>query len=199
VTSSKLEQAVTLAKERGVLTPRDLESYNIPRQYLNRLEQAGLVKRTSRGIYTCIEGDITEYHSYAEVCKRIPHGVLCLTTALRFHELTTESPWQVWLAIQHKARSPRMEYPSLRLFHMSGEAFTSGVEEHQFEGATVRVFNVAKTVADCFKFRHKIGIDVAMEALKEYWFERRGTIDELCHYADICRVHNVMRPYLQML
>ncbi len=199
MTSSKLEQAVTLAKERGVLTSKDLESHGIPRQYLHRLEQVGLVERTSRGIYTCIEGDITEYHSYVEVCKRINHGVLCLATALRFHELTTQSPWQVWLAIPHKARRPQVQYPSLRLFYMSGLSFTSGIEEHEFEGATIRVFNVAKTVADCFKFRHKIGIDVAVEALKEYWFERRGTIDELCHYADICRVHNVMRPYLHML
>lgn len=196
---SKLEKAVTLAKELGVLTPKDLESYGIPRQYVQQLEQFGLLDRTSRGIYTCVKGDITEYHSYAEVCKRVPNGVICLSTALRFHELTTQSPWQVWLAIPHKARRPKMEYPPLRLFHMSGEAFTSGVEEHKIEGATVRVFNVAKTVVDCFKFRHKIGVDVAVEALKEYWFEQRGTIDELCHYADICRVHNVMRPYLQML
>lgn len=197
--STKLEQAVTLAKERGVLTPKDLESQGIPRQYLHQLEQKGLLDRTSRGIYTCIEGDITEYHSYVEVCKRVPQGVLCLATALRFHELTTQSPWQVSLAIPHKARRPKMDYPSLRLFYISGEAFTSGVEEHQLEGAIVRVFSVAKTVVDCFKFRHKIGIDVAVEALKEYWFERRGTIDELCYYADICRVSNIMRPYLHML
>ena len=196
---SKLELAVTLAKERGVLTSNDLLSLGIPRQYLHRLEKEGLLDRTSRGIYTCIEGDITEYHSYAEVCKRVTNGVLCLATALRFHELTTQSPWQVWLAIPHKARRPKMEYPSLRLFHMSGEAYNSGVEEHQIEGATVRVFNLAKTVVDCFKFRNKIGIDVAVEALKEYWFEQRGTMDELCHYADICRVRNVMHPYLQML
>lgn len=197
--STKLEQAITLAKERGVLTPKDLESQSIPRQYLYRLEQEGVLDRTSRGIYTCIEGNITEYHSYVEVCKRVPHGVICLATALRFHELTTQSPWQVWLAIPNKARRPKMDYPSLRLFYMSGEAFTSGVEEHQIEGATVRVFNVAKTVVDCFKFRHKIGVDVAVEALKEYWFERRGTMDELCYYADICRVRNLMHPYLQML
>jgi len=199
VNSSKLELAVTLAKERGVLTPKDLESHGIPRQYLHRLEREGLLARTSRGIYTCVEGDITEYHSYAEVCKHVPHGVICLSTALLFHNLTTQSPWQVWLAIPHKAHRPRMEHPSLRLFYMSGLTFTSGVEEHRISGATVRVFNVAKTVVDCFRFRNKIGIDVAVEALKEFWFERRGTMDELCHYADICRVHNVMHPYLQML
>lgn len=197
--SSKLAAAKKLVLERGVLTSEDLTENGIPRQYIYRLQQEGLLERTSRGIYTCVEGDITENHSYAEVCKRVPFGVLCLATALRFHQLTTQSPWQVWMAIPQKARTPKMEYPPLRLFYMSGAALTSGIEEHSIEGATVRVFNMAKTVADCFKFRQKIGTDVAVEALKEFWQDGRGTMDELYHYAEICRVQNVMRPYLQML
>jgi predicted transcriptional regulator of viral defense system len=123
--------------------------------------------------------------------------VLCLLSALRFHDLTTQQSSDVWLAIPHKAHAPRFDYPPLRVIRMSGPAMTEGVETVDVAGTQVRVFGVAKTVADCFKFRNKIGLDVALEALREAWNGKRATMDELWRYAEICRVANVMRPYLE--
>jgi predicted transcriptional regulator of viral defense system len=125
--------------------------------------------------------------------------VVSLLSALRFHNLTTQSPFEVWLAIGEKAWRPRMEYPPLRIVRFSQATLSAGVEKHQIEGVTVPVYSPAKTVADCFKYRNKIGLDVAIEALRECWSSRRCTMDDLWHYADICRVQNVMRPYLESL
>jgi predicted transcriptional regulator of viral defense system len=125
--------------------------------------------------------------------------VVCLLSALQFHGLTTQSPFEVWVAIANKARAPKMEYPPLRIVRFSGAALTEGVEKHRVDGVTVRVTSVAKTVADCFKYRNKIGLDVALEALREAWNAKRVSIDDLWHYAQVCRVANVMRPYLEAL
>jgi predicted transcriptional regulator of viral defense system len=123
--------------------------------------------------------------------------VLCLLSALRFHDLTTQQSSDVWLAIPHKAHAPRFDYPPLRIVRMSGASMSEGVETVDVAGTQVRVFGVAKTVADCFKYRNKIGLDVALEALREAWNGKRATMDELWRYAEICRVANVMRPYLE--
>lgn len=155
--------------------------------------------RSGRGLYSLADTNLTENHSLAEACKRVPNGTVCLLSALCFHGLTTQAPFEVWLAIDHKARPPKDDILSLRIVYMSGEALNAGVELHQVEGVTVRVYNQAKTVADCFKYRHKIGLDVALEALRQCWRERRCTMDELWHKAKICRVANVMRPYLESL
>ena len=133
------------------------------------------------------------------MCKRVPKGVVCLLSALRFHELTTQSPFEVWLAIGEKDWRPRIEYPSLRFVRFSPTTLTAGVVEHQIEGVPVRMFTPAKTVADCFKYRNKIGLDVAIESLRECLRSQRCTMDDLWHYAKICRVQNVMRPYLESL
>jgi predicted transcriptional regulator of viral defense system len=129
----------------------------------------------------------------------VPRGVICLLSALRFHNLTTQNPFEVWMAIPHKAWRPKGEGVRLRLMHLSGHALTSGVEEHRIEGVPVRVFNPAKTVADCFKFRNKIGLDVALEALRDYRRKHRSGMDELWRFAKVCRVTAVMRPYLEAL
>lgn len=198
--SSKMEQALELTYSRGVVTPKDFLERGIPYSYLQRLEQQGILMRSNWGVYTCIESEeITENHSKVEVCKRVPHGVICLLSALSFHNLTTQDPWQVWLAIDNKAHRPKIDFPPVRLVYMSGEAFASGIEEHEIEGSTVRVYNVAKTVVDCFKFRRKVGQDVAIEALRDYLREDRGSRSELYRYGKICRVYNVMRPYLDAL
>jgi predicted transcriptional regulator of viral defense system len=135
----------------------------------------------------------------AEVARRVPKGVVCLLSALRFHGLTTQAPFEVWLAIENKAIAPKLDYPSLRIVRFSGAALTEGVEEHVVDGVMVRVTGVAKTVADCFKYRNKIGLDVALEALREAWRGKRMTSDDLWRYAKVCRVANVMRPYLDSL
>jgi predicted transcriptional regulator of viral defense system len=135
----------------------------------------------------------------AEACKRVPGGVVCLLSALQFHDLTTQLPFEVWLALDVKARKPAVEFPPLRIVRFSAEALSKGIETHRVEGVTVRVYNVPKTVADCFKYRNKIGLDVALEALRECRRKRLATIDELWRYAKICRVSKVMQPYLQAM
>ncbi|MCG8041892.1 MAG: type IV toxin-antitoxin system AbiEi family antitoxin domain-containing protein [Candidatus Thiodiazotropha endolucinida] len=197
--TTKTNKVLDLVRKVGVLRPRDLDPYNIPRTYLSRLCVAGKLQRIGRGLYVLPGSGATEHHSMAEACKRVPKGVVCLLSALSFHELTTQAPFEVWLAIGEKAWRPRLEYPPLRIVHFSKAALNAGVEEHQIEGVNVHVYSPAKTVADCFKYRNKIGLDVAIEALRECRRARHCTMDDLWHYADICRVRNVMRPYLESL
>ena len=134
-----------------------------------------------------------------EVCKRAPQGVVCLISALSFHEMTTQIPHEVWLAIGNKAHQPRIEYPPVRIVRYSKASLEFGVETHDLDGVPGRVTTPAKTLADCFKYRSKVGSDVAIEAAKGYWRERKGTIDELLRAAEVCRVKNVMRPYLEAI
>jgi predicted transcriptional regulator of viral defense system len=142
---------------------------------------------------------VSEHSALAEVARRHPRAVVCLLSALRFHELTTQAPFEVWLAIPNKARAPRLDYPPLRIVRFSERALIEGIEEHRIDGVPVRITNLARTVADCFKYRNKIGLDVALEALRESWKARRVTMDALWRYAQVCRVANVMRPYLEGL
>ncbi|MET0062396.1 MAG: type IV toxin-antitoxin system AbiEi family antitoxin domain-containing protein [Candidatus Thiodiazotropha endolucinida] len=197
--TTKTNKVLDLVRKVGVLRPRDLDPYNIPRTYLSRLCAAGKLQRIGRGLYVLPGSGATEHHSMAEACKRVPKGVVCLLSALSFHELTTQAPFEVWLAIGEKAWRPRLEYPPLRIVHFSKVTLNAGVEEHKIEGVNVHVYSPAKTVADCFKYRNKIGLDVAIEALRECRRARHCTMDDLWHYAGICRVRNVMRPYLESL
>ena len=196
---SPTNQIFRLLRLGGVLRPRDLDALGIRPEYLHQLYEAGLLERVGRGLYALPNAEVTEHHSLAEAAKRVPHGVVCLLSALRFHGLTTQAPFEVWLAIGRKARRPKEAILPLRIVWFSGEALDAGVEEHSIEGVTVKIYGPAKTVADCFKYRNKIGLDVALEALRECWRERRCTMDDLWRYAEICRVGKVMRPYLQSL
>jgi predicted transcriptional regulator of viral defense system len=190
---------IELARDAGILRPRDLDAEGIPRVYLQRLRERGLLERTGRGLYVLPDAPFTENRGLAEAAKRIPGGVVCLLSALRFHELTTQDPYEVWLALHGKAWRPRQTGLPLRIVSFSGAAFSEGIEEHNIEGVPVKVYNPAKTVADCFKYRRKIGQDVALEALRDGWRERRFTMDELWRYAKVCRVAPLMRPYLESL
>ncbi len=193
------QRVLDLVDEAGVLRPRDLERLGIPRSYLQRLLKRGEVERVGRGLYMLPDADVTEHHSFVEACKRVPHGVLCLLSALRFHQLTTQNPFEVWLAIPQQAWRPKDPDVPLRIFYLSPKAYEAGIEEHQLEGVKVRVYSAAKTVADCFKFRNKIGLDVALEALRDYRRKYRGGLDDVWRFAEICRVTRVMRPYLEAL
>ncbi len=193
------DRVLALARQAGVLRPRDLEAEGIPREYLQRLLAEGLLERPGRGIYVASGLKPTPNHSLAEAAKRVPHGVVCLLSSLQFHDLSTQAPFQVWLAIGEKARLPKVDYPPLRIVRFSGVALEEAVEHHPVEGVTVSVYSPAKTVADCFKYRNKIGRDVALEALRDCWKKRRATMDELWQAAKICRVANVMRPDLESL
>ena len=188
-----------LVRSRGLVRPSDLAPLGIPRVALTRAVRRGQLERVGRGLYGLPDRQVSAHGSLAAVARRVPKGVICLLTALSFHEVTTQLPFQVWLAIDNKAATPKLDCPPLRLVRFSGAALIEGIEEHVVDGVTVRVTGVAKTVADCFKYRNKIGLDVALEALREAWTTRRMTSDEIWRYAKICRVANVMRPYLESL
>ena len=196
---SRKEQVIEVVKEKGVLRPRDLESYGIPREYLSRLCERGLLQRVGRGLYVLADAEVTEYQTLAEASKRVPQGVLCLLSALQFHGLTTQAPFEVWMALEQRAWQPQVDRPRMRFVRFSGPAFESGVEEHRIEGVLVKVYCPAKTVADCFKYRNKIGLDIAMEALRDCRSQRKCTNDELWQYAKVCRVAKVMKPYLEAI
>lgn len=193
------ERLIDFARSRGLIRPCDLIPLGIPRVSLTRAVRRGQLERVGRGLYGLPGRQVSTHGSLAEIARRVPKGIVCLLSALRFHGLTTQAPFEVWLAIDNKAVAPRVDYPPLRIVRFSGTALTEGVEEHIVDGVNVRITSVAKTVADCFKYRNKIGLDVALEALREAWREKRMTSDDIWRYAKICRVANVMRPYLESL
>lgn len=199
MSNKKIKQALDILEESGIIRPRDLEVQGIPREYLVRLRKLGLIKRTGRGMYTKSTMKPGEHYSLAEAAKKVPNGVVCLLSALNFHKLTTEIPFEVWMAIDVKAWMPKSDTVPLRIVRFSKKALSTGIEEHILEGVNVRIYNPAKTVADCFKYRNKIGLDVALESLRECWRQRLCTIDRIWEYAGICRVSNVIRPYLESL
>ena len=190
-------KVLRLVTKGGILRPRDLQKKGLPTDYLWRLHQKDKLIKVGRGMYAIPNAGLTEHQTLVQAAQRVPHGVVCLLSALRFHELTTQSPFEVWIAIDRKARLPKEEIIPLRIVRFSGKALTAGVETHSIEGVKVRVYNPATTVADCFKYRNKIGLDVAMEALRDCWRKKKATPDELWRYAKVCRVARVMKPYLE--
>ena len=197
--STHQAKILELTRHQGLLRARDLAAHGLPRVALTKLVRDGSLARLSRGLYALPERVVSEHVSLAEVACKCPNVVVCLLSALRFHELTTQIPSEVWLAIPNKAHAPKIDFVKLRIARFSGESWTEGVEQHVLDGVPVTITCIAKTVADCFKYRNKIGMDVAFEALRDAWKAKRVTIDELWHYAKICRVAGVMRPYLEGL
>jgi predicted transcriptional regulator of viral defense system len=195
--STPAEHVRQLIRHHGVLRSRDLAAHGIPREYLRRLLAEGILQRPTRGIYVLADAKPTENQSLVEACLRVPHGIVCLLSALRFHHLTTQSPFETWLAIDSKARLPRVDYPPIRFVRFSGPALTHGVEEHRVQKATIRVTSPARTVVDCFVYRNKIGLDVALEALRDCRRKKLATMDELYSVAQDRRMGRVMRPYLE--
>jgi len=169
----------------------------VPRVYLTRLTASGQLEKTGRGIYRLPESPLSEHESLVTVATRVPQAVFCLLTALQFHELTTQLPRQIWIAMPRGSHTPRIDYPPVKMIQFYGEAYAQGIEVHVRDQVTLRVYGVAKTIADCFKHRNKIGLDVALEALKDARSRKRVSADDLWRYAKICRVANVMRPYLE--
>ncbi len=194
--TSRDDKLLRLIRRLGIVRPTELEARGIPRARLYRLEERGQVERRARGLYVASPHPTTADHTLAQVAKRVPRGVICLLTALRFHELTTQAPAEVWIALPEKARRPTLDAVRLRVTRFSGAALTEGIETHRIEGVEVRVYSASKTVADCFKYRNKVGIDVAVEALRDFTHSHRGGATELARFARICRVSRVMQPYL---
>lgn len=196
---SKELAAIDLAKKLGSVRIKDFLEYGIHPEFARRLVVKEIFVRSSRGLYSLAESEITEHHSFAILGKRIPKGVVCLTSALRFHNIGTQLPRKIWLALEKGSAQPRLSYPPLSIVRFSGPAFSEGIEEHKIEGVTVKIYNPAKSVADCFKFRNRIGLEAAIEAARESLNERKATSDQIYHYAKICRVWNVIKPYLEAL
>lgn len=196
---TKEKQVFDIIKKLGAIRPKDIAKHGVSRQYLLYLYRKGVLERPEHGIYILPKKDLGENQSVAEVSKKVPGGVICLLTALRFHEIGTQSPFEVWMAIDNKARRPQVKSVSLHIVRFSGKAFKEGIETHDIKGIKVRVYKPAKTVVDCFKYRNKIGLDVAIEALRECYRAKKCTVDEIWHYAKLCRISNVIRPYMEML
>ncbi len=194
------EKVVQLLRKRGVLRPGELAKPGLPRIALSRLSQKGKIERIGRGLYALPDSQSRENRTVADASRKVPGGVICLLTALRLHRVSTQSPREVWIAIGEKDWKPvPAGYPPLRIVRFSGAAKTQGIVHMAIENSSVKTYNLAKTIADCFKYRNKVGLEVALEALREAWRAKRVTADELWRYAKVCRVSNVMRPYLESL
>ena len=193
------KEIMRMVQKTGMVRAREVRQAGFHPEYLRRLCEKGFLVRSGRGLYVSANPDVTELHDFAQAAKRVPHGVICLLSALAYHNIGTQNPYQIWIAVDRRARKPKVDFPPLRIFRFSGQALDMGVEEATVEGVKVRIYNPAKTVADCFKYRNKIGLDVALEALRESLRERKCNSDDLWHFAKVCRVANIMRPYMEAI
>jgi len=196
---TEAERTLDLVKRFGLVRPKDLNQHGIPVIYLRRLLHRGELVQPARGVYAVAGHEPTLHHSLAMVSKRIPRGVVCLLSALAYHEIGTQLPTVVWLAIDQRSRPLVTTDLPAKIVRFGAKSLVEGVEEHSVEGVTMRITNPAKTVADCFKFRNKVGLDIVLEALRDAWRKRKVTMAELDRFAATNRVTHVMRPYLEML
>jgi predicted transcriptional regulator of viral defense system len=194
-----MQSLIELAHNQGVIRPRDVSSLGVDRWDIRRLVDSGVMVRTSRGLYRLADYEVTESHSLVEAVQAQSNAVICLLSALNFHGLGTQLPHQIWVAIPYGARITKKISVPMRAVVMRPPAYDAGIEDHRLEGIEVQVYGVAKTIADCFKFRNKVGLDVALEALREALRERRCSRDEILRYAKIDRIENVIRPYLEAM
>jgi predicted transcriptional regulator of viral defense system len=196
-TLSHRDRAIAVARRKGVARAKDFDAAGVPRVYLRRLCDEGVFARPARGFYQLAGAEQSAAHSLAEAAEAAPKGVIALLSALQFHGLTTQTPHEVWVLQPSKAWTPKNPPVTLRIIRASGQSLTVGVERHVIDGVSVPITVPAKTVADCFKYRSKIGLDVALEALRDALRKKRATADDIWRYAQIDRVSNVMRPYLE--
>lgn len=199
LTDTHTQRVLDLASQKGLLRANDLDAIEVPRVVLARLTAAGLLDKVGRGLYRLPSYPASEHESLVAVAAKVPQAVFCLLTALQFHELTTQLPRQVWIAMPRGSHVPRISYPPLKMVQMTDGVYSEGIEIVERDGVELRVYGVAKTVADCFKHRNKTGLDVALEALRDVRAKRKASADDLWRYAKLCRVTNVMRPYLEAI
>jgi len=193
------DQVLALARKHRILRLKDVTAHGLHPEHVRRLHHKGLLVRSDRGVYRLAGGQFSEKLTLAEIAKRVPNGVVCLLSALLHHEFGTQTPSEVWLAIKRGTALPRGVRTGLRIVILSEPAFEAGIEEQEVDGVRVKFYSPAKTIADCFKFRNKVGLDAALEALREAWRKRKVTMSELDRFAKVNRVTNVIRPYLEML
>lgn len=192
------DQIIALAERKGVLRASDLNEVGVSRTLLPYLVHKGTLRRIARGAYILV-GHIPEHEAFLEIAAIVPQGVICLLSALQYHEITTQMPLEAWVAIERGKHVPTASGISLHIVKFSGSAFAEGIEEKPSDGMVIRVYSPAKTVVDCFKFRNQIGLDVAREALVDSLAQKKATRDEIWRYARLCRMAQVMRPYLEMV
>ncbi len=192
-------EAYAFVRKRGLVRPSALEEIGIPRANAARWAGEGLLVRVARGLYALPNRDFGEHDTLVQVAKLVPEGIVCLLSALRFHELTTQNPSEVWLGIDRKARKPKLDWPPLHVVWWSDVALSEGIIAVNVAGVTIRTTSPARTVADCFKYRNKIGLDVAIEALRDYRRKKKGSLDELHRMTKVCRVARVVQPYLEAM
>ena len=197
--TKKAEHVEAIVQKRTLVRPKELKGLSVSRSHLWNLAKAGKIERVGHGLYRAKDVPIPTNEALLELAKRVPLGVLCLSSALRYHELTTENPFEVWLAIERGAWTPKLDYPPVHFVHFSKAPFEFGIEAHSVDGGTLRVYSPAKTVADCFKFRSKVGMETAIQALRAAYRERKTSMDELWRAAKVCRITNIMRPYMESL
>ena len=193
------ERILKLIRNSGIVSAAEIHSRGIHHEYLRQMCARGELVRVGRGLYNLPDADVTIHYGLMLATKAVPRGVICLLSALRFHEIGTQAPHEVWIALDRRAARPQVRHPEMRIVRFSGKALTEGVDEYNIEGVQVRIYNIAKTVTDCFKYRNKIGLDVALEALHVVLRGRKCSIDELWKYAKICRVTKIMRPYMEAI
>ena len=186
-------------KQGGILKTKEAIRVGIHPRTLYEMLNAGVLERLNRGLYRLADLPPLGNPDLVSVSLKVPHGVICLISALHYHDITTQIPHEIYLALQRGTEPPRLDHPPIRIFWFTGRAFAEGVEMHKIDGIPTHIYSPEKTVVDCFKYRNKIGLDVAIEALRECWRNRRCTMDQLWYYAKICRVTNVMRPYLESI
>lgn len=195
------EKLLEFAREKKIFRARDAETLGgaASRVYLQRLVEEGKLTKAGYGLYRLAENNFAETQDWAEVAVKVPRGVLCLLSALRFHDLTTQNPFEVWLAIENKMRTPKVETVPVRFFRFAPIVYEAGIEVHRIEGVEIKVYSAAKTVADCFRYQSTVGFDVAIEALRDAWEKRKATMDELYYFAEVRNIKNKMLPYLRTL
>lgn len=193
------QAALRMAERLGVLRLRDARAEGIHPEVLRRLARQGQLVKIARGIYALASADLSTHHDLALASARVPHGTICMLSALSYHEIGTQLPHEVWMMIDRRSRKPRIDRPAMRFVLASGPALALGIEQVEINGATVRIFNPAKTVVDCFRYRRHIGLDAAIEAMRETLRQRRGTPSQIDEYARQCRVASVIRPYLEAI
>jgi predicted transcriptional regulator of viral defense system len=199
MSSTAATKILELSDAQGLVRSSDMEKLGATRATIARLVAKGELQKVARGVYMKANRVPSDLDNLLEVSIKVPKSVFCLLTALSLHEITTEMPHEAWIGLEYGGKKPLFDFPPLRVIKYSGPSFEFGVETKEISGVSVRLFSVAKTVADCFKYRNKIGLDVAMEALKDGWRKKRFTIDELNEAAKANRVRNVMRPYIEAM
>lgn len=194
------EKLIEFAKRKKIFRPSEAEQeLNIPRMYIQRLVQEGRLIRIGYGLYSLANNDFTEAQSLLEVAVKVPTGILCLLSALRFHDLTTQNPFEFWLAIERSTRIPKVETVAVRIFRFAPKVYAAGIETYTIEGVEVKVYSAAKTICDCFYYQKTVGLDVAIEALRDAWYKRKVTMDQLYHFAQVRNIKNLILPYLNTL